>query len=160
MSVECTRRAFLQVTGGCMAGVLAAAGVPAALAAAPLGEMVPLATMPTERTYPLPPGDSVNIDRVAQVILVRAQNHVYAMALACPHQNAAVKWVEKDHRFACTKHDSKYQPDGAHISGRATRNLDRFPIRRADQTVVIETSRVFQSDKDPAGWDAAAVTIA
>jgi len=46
-----------------------------------------------------------------------------------------------------------------YVAGRATRNLDRFPIRRAADTVVIETSRVFQSDKDPAGWNAAMVMV-
>ena len=56
---------------------------------------------------------------------------VYAFALACPHENAAVKWVAKEQRFQCTRHDSRYTPEGQYTSGRATRNLDRFPIRRA-----------------------------
>jgi nitrite reductase/ring-hydroxylating ferredoxin subunit len=157
MSDTCSRRGFLQVTGGCFAASLAAAGVPAAALAAPIRDLDALFVTGAERTYPLPPGDSVSIDRAAQVILVRAANRVYAFALSCPHQNAAVKWVEKANRFQCTKHDSKYQPDGVYLSGRATRNLDRFPIRRDQDTVVIETSRVFHSDKDPAGWAGAVV---
>jgi Rieske Fe-S protein len=59
-------------------------------------------------------------------------------ALACPHQNFAVKWVAKDHRFACTKHDSKYAADGTHLAGRATRNMDRYVIRRDGNSVVVD----------------------
>ena len=60
----------------------------------------------SERRYPIPAADGVNIDRSAQLIVVRAQGHVYVFALSCPHQNNAVKWVANDHRFQCTKHDS------------------------------------------------------
>ena len=40
-------------------------------------------------------------------------------------------------RFQCTKHDSQYQPDGLHTAGRATRNLDRYVIRRDGDSVVV-----------------------
>jgi nitrite reductase/ring-hydroxylating ferredoxin subunit len=113
----------------------------------------------SERRYAIPSADSVNIDRQAQVILVRFQNNVFAFALACPHENAAVKWLPKDHRFQCSKHDSQYQPDGIHTSGRATRNLDRFAIRREDPSVVVDLQHWFQSDKDNAGWTAAAIRL-
>ena len=101
-----------------------------------------------ERSYPIPAADSVNIDRKAQVILVRYANRVYAFALACPHEHAAVKWLAKDHRFQCTKHDSQYTPDGKYTSGKATRNLDRFPVRKEGSTVIVTTDRVFQSDQN------------
>ena len=107
----------------------------------------------------MPAGDGVSIDRGAQIILVRYTGMVYAMALACPHENAAVKWLNKDGRFQCTKHDSKYTPDGTYIAGRATRNLDRFPIHIEGAEVVITTDRVFRSDQDAAGWTAAAAAV-
>jgi len=112
-----------------------------------------------ERQYGVPAVDSVNIDHVAQTILVRYQGHVFGMSLGCPHEHAAVRWVEKDHRFQCTKHDSRYQEDGVHISGRATRNLDRFGIRRDGNGVVLELDRVFQSDTDPTGWASAVIAV-
>ena len=112
-----------------------------------------------ERRYALPPGDSVNIDRSASVILVRFQDHVYAFALACPHENAAVKWLQKDRRFQCTKHDSVYTPAGVYTSGHSTRNLDRFAIHVEQTAVVVDLTRWFQSDKDAAGWTAAAVQL-
>ncbi|HEX4999372.1 MAG TPA: Rieske (2Fe-2S) protein [Terriglobia bacterium] len=112
-----------------------------------------------EKQFPLPQADSVNIDRKAQVILVREHNAVYAFALSCPHENAAVKWLAKDHRFQCSKHDSKYQPDGVYTAGRATRNLDRFAVRREGETVVVDLQHWFQSDKDPAGWKDALIRL-
>ena len=62
-----------------------------------------------ERTYDIPAADGVTIDRKTQVMLVRYGTHVYAMAMACPHEQAAVKWVKKDGRFQCTKHDLAVQ---------------------------------------------------
>ena len=112
-----------------------------------------------ERRYPIPASDSVNVDRAGQLIVARSQGHVYVFALSCPHQNNAVKWLPKDHRFQCTKHDSQYQPDGVHTSGRATRNMDRYVIRRDGDSVVVDLHRWVQSDKDPAGWAAATIPV-
>ena len=111
------------------------------------------------RKYPVPPGDGANIDRQSQVILVRYRNSAYAFALSCPHENAAVKWLSKDQRFQCSKHDSQYQPDGLHTSGRATRNMDRFAISREGDSLVVDLQHWFQSDRDPAGWAAAAIHL-
>ncbi len=163
MSAERTgRRQFLR-SGGCAAAALAACvllsadlrGLPILTAS---GEDIG-ADGREERRYPVPAADSVTVDHDAQVLLVRYQGHVFGMSLACPHEHAAVRWVEKDHRFQCTKHDSRYQQDGVHISGRATRNLDRFPIRRDGDAVVVTLDRVIQSDTDPAGWAAAVVAV-
>src|SRR5207237_9957526 len=84
----------------------------------------------SERRYPVPAADGVTIDRSAQVVLVRHQMRAYAFALACPHQNTALKWLPKDGRFQCPKHDSRYQPDGAFRSGHATRSTDRIAMRK------------------------------
>jgi Rieske Fe-S protein len=140
------RRDFLKCAGLCML-----AGLPVRLIASTQAG--------TEKRYPIPPTDSVNIDRAAQVIVARADGHVFAFNLSCPHQNAAVKWLPSDHRFQCTKHDSKYTPEGVYTSGRATRNMDRLPIRRDGDSVLVDTSKMFQSDKDPAGWKAAEVAV-
>lgn len=112
-----------------------------------------------ERRYPVPAADGATIDRRAQIILVRYANHIFAMALACPHENAAVKWLASDGRFQCTKHDSRYTPDGTYTSGHATRNLDRFPVRRDQNDIVVTTDRVFRSDQNAAAWAAAGVAL-
>ncbi|NOT25587.1 MAG: Rieske (2Fe-2S) protein [Acidobacteria bacterium] len=113
----------------------------------------------TERRYPLPSADGVTIDRRAQIILVRHASHVYAMALACPHENAVVKWIAKDGRFQCSKHDSRYTPEGTYTSGHATRNLDRFPVRRELNEVVVTVDRVYRSDQSLPAWTSAGVAL-
>ena len=131
-----SRREFLQ-----------SAGVRIAVAMLGLGSVTPtsrpvgfLEGTPRgrQRRYPIPPTDGVNIDRGTSVIIARFNGHVYAFALSCPHENNAVKWVAKEHRFQCTKHDSQYQPDGVHTSGRATRSLDRYAIQRDGDSVAVD----------------------
>ena len=159
MSESSSRRTFLAQSTKC-AAVTLALGLPTrAILALPITWTEGTGEGP-ERAYPVPAADAVQIDHDRQVILVRFQNHVYAFSLACPHEHAAVKWVEKDRRFQCTKHDSRYQPDGVHPSGRATRNLDRFPVRIDAATVVVSLDKVFRSDQDPAEWAAATVAVA
>ena len=109
--------------------------------------------------YPVPAGDIALMDRENQLILVRRQNECYAFALSCPHQNTALKWLPADSRFQCPKHKSKYGPDGVFLSGRATRNMDRLPIRRAGDRLLIDADKVYESDKDAAGWAAAVVKL-
>jgi len=93
------------------------------------------------------------------VIIVRTQGHVYAFNLSCPHENTALKWLTKDLRFQCPKHESKYRPDGIFMTGRATRNMDRLKIRREGETLVVDLSHLLKSDADPAGWAAATIAI-
>lgn len=112
-----------------------------------------------ERRFPIPAADSVNIDRSAQMIVVRDQGHAFVFALSCPHQNYALKWVDGDHRFHCTKHDSVYEEDGRHVSGRATRNMDRYAIRRDGDAIIVNIHKWFESDKDPNGWNGATITV-
>jgi nitrite reductase/ring-hydroxylating ferredoxin subunit len=152
------RRSFLQ-TAGCVATTLALFGLMGTDGAAlevSFGTGTPSGD---ERTYPVPAADGVTVDRGNQVIIARSNGHIVAMALACPHQNAAVKWLANDHRFQCTRHDSQYRPDGTYTSGRATRNMDRFPIRRDGDVLHVDITQVFHSDQDAAGWAAASVPV-
>ena len=147
MSAECSRRGFLGMAG-CFASLLLALGLPAS-ATVTWADGIAAGD---ERQYPVPPADGVTIDRTAQVIIVRLNGKMFALALACPHQNAAVKWLPDDHRFQCTRHDSKYRPDGTYIGGRATRNLDRYPVRKDGDSLYVDVTRVFRSDQDSKGW--------
>ena len=158
LDVNCSsRREFLQ-TVGCFAGALASIGLSAEALAAPIG-LIDSCQPGAEKIYPIPAADGVSVDRAAQVILVRSNSHVFAFALSCPHQNAAVKWIPQHNQFECTKHDSHYTADGTHVSGRATRNLDRMPIRKEGNRLHVDTAHVFESDKDAAGWNAATVPV-
>jgi Rieske Fe-S protein len=151
------RRAFLRQSGG---GLLTLA----LLGLGENAEVLPVTTVEatgtdTERRYPIPSADGVSIDRRAQVILVRYANHAFAMALACPHENAAVKWINKDRRFQCSKHDSQYTPEGVYTTGHTTRNLDRFPVRREQDELVVTIDRVYRSDQNLTAWTSAAVAL-
>ena len=153
-----TRRDFLRQGAVCGLFTLAALGLPGDVSALPVAAIEAQAAG-NERRYPLPTADGVNVDRSAQVILVRMAGKVYAMSLVCPHENAAVRWLPKDGRFQCSKHTSRYTPEGTFTSGRATRNMDRFPVHKDGAQIVVTTDRVFQSDKDPGGWAGAAVQV-
>lgn len=110
--------------------------------------------------YSVPATDGAEIDRDNEVILVRYQNEVFAFNLSCPHQNTALRWNEGAMRFQCPKHHSQYQPDGEFITGRATRNMDRFAIRR-DQSnnIIVDPDTMYQSDEDEAEWKAAVIKL-
>ena len=114
---------------------------------------------PSEYSYALPAADGVTIDRDAQLILVRFQQRVYVFNLACPHENTALRWKERDGHFQCPRHESQYKPDGTFIAGRATRNMDRFALARAGSSVRVDLNRLFRSDQQASEWAAAAVEV-
>jgi nitrite reductase/ring-hydroxylating ferredoxin subunit len=113
----------------------------------------------SERSYPIPSTDGVSIDPQNQVIIVRYANHMFAFSLACPHENTELRWRPQDQRFQCPRHQSKYQPDGAFISGRATRNMDRFAVRRDGNNMIVDLARLYRSDQQSAEWTTAVVSL-
>ena len=143
-----------------VAGAVAALGGSARDAAAlPVTFGEPLASSGNELTYPIPAADGATVDRDNGVIVVRFQNQAFAFNLSCPHENAAVRWKAALNRFECSRHDSVYSPAGVYTSGRATRNMDRFPIKKNGTALVVDVSRLIQSDQQKAAWDAATVPV-
>ncbi len=154
------RRAFLREAAGALAGVVAALGAsPARAAALSLSFMRALGRAGDELTYPIPAQDGAQIDHDNQVITVRWQGKAYAFNLACPHQNTALRWQPEDDQFQCPRHHSRYQPDGVFVSGRATRSMDRFAVRKDGGNLVVNVAELYRQDKDGAQWDAAFVTL-
>ena len=152
------RRNLLRLVLGCAAGMLGGATIGAADLPL-LGVTVAIAAQGNERRYTIPSGDGVSIDQSSAMMLTRYKGKIFALAMACPHQRAAVRWLPGEQRFQCSKHDSKYQPTGIYTSGRATRNLDRFPIRRDGDQLIVDITKVFKSDQDFSGWTNAAVAV-
>jgi len=154
-----TRRDFLRDAAAAAAALFCVTGAsPSDLAALPIrharghrgaGEV----------SYPLPAADGATVDRDNEVILVRWQSSVYAFALSCPHQRTMLKWLPKEQRFQCPKHKSKYQPNGVFISGRATRGMDRYPLRIQGTDVRVNVERAFKEDTDPSAWTAAVARL-
>lgn len=110
-----------------------------------------------EKRYPVPTADSVAIDKDNSVIIARAGGKIYAFSLGCPHQNTALRWDADDHQFMCPKHKSHYRDDGTFIEGRATRDMDRLPIRREGAELAVDVDTVYQQDDNPSEWGAAFV---
>ena len=153
------RRAFLKDVS-LFAAALAAAGL------APRGALAmpqPIRALSRERAevrYPIPAKDGVRFDDENEVILVRFGGRVYAFLLSCPHQNTALKLDPAGSGgFYCTKHESRYKPNGEFISGRATRNMDRFAIRRDGAAVAVNLDVYYESDSEPTPWASAVITV-
>lgn len=155
-----TRRQFLRDAAVAVAGIAASMGIARTASALPISFTSAIGGSQQFKNYAIPAVDGAQIDRDAQVILVRWQNAVYAFNLSCPHQHTALRWEDGNHRFQCPKHHSKYQPDGEFIEGRATRNMDRLAISRQGANVVVDLDSMYRSDEDPKGWAAAMIRIA
>ena len=109
--------------------------------------------------YAIPAADGVSIDAKNEVILCRSNGLVFAFALSCPHQNTALRALPGTKGFQCPRHKSRYKPDGTFIDGKATRNMDRLPISRDGDSVVVDPDTYFQSDEQPDKWIAAQVKV-
>ena len=155
------RREFLREAAGIATGILLGLGLSPAQAAASATTIATGRRHPDrfDLSYPIPEHDGVTIDKDQQVILARVKGAAYAFALSCPHQNTALRWLPEDATFQCPKHKSRYQSDGTFVSGRATRNMDRLPIRSNGKLLFVDVERAYESDKDPAGWAAATVKL-
>ena len=156
-ALNSTRREFLREATVAVAAIVAALGMPASARA--LGILSPAWKNGKTVAYPLPGVDGVTIDKDHEIILVRNKGAVYAFALSCPHQRTALKWKDGDGRFQCPKHKSKYQPDGTFISGRATRGMDRYAVKRKGAEIVVDVTKLFREDKQKSEWTAAVVNL-
>ena len=157
--LEPERRRFMR-QAGTFALTLVALGIPRRCANAMVPRPVSARRwLGGNPSYPIPAQDGAQIDRDAEVILVRWQNTLYAFNLSCPHQRTALRWYASDGQFQCPKHHSKYRPDGSFISGRATRGMDRFTLARTGDEVTVDVDAMHKQDADPAGWAAAALAL-
>lgn len=154
------RRVFLQRAGLAAAAALAALGAARSTAfAATVTTIEPDRALDNTRSYALPAADGVYVDEPSEVILARWQGQVYAFSLACPHRGTALEWRPTENRVFCPKHKARFRPDGAHDSGRESRDLDRFDIQRVGTGVVVNLAAKRRSDTDAVAWRAAIVAV-
>ncbi len=151
------RRHFLSQAAAIVAAIAASTGFPATALPVRLGGAG--IREGDDFTYPIPAADGATIDRDNAIIVVRIAGRVCAFNLSCPHQNAAVRWRPAEARFECSKHDSVYRLDGVYVGGRATRSMDRFPVKRQGNSVVVNVATMIQSDLNKAQWEAAVVAV-
>ena len=156
---DTARRRFLGDAARVAALVaLATLGAPASAAAA-IARVRATGTSGQERRYPVPGADGVQIDEEGQVMLARTAGAIYAFSLACPHQRTALRWSADASTFNCPKHKSRFKADGTLIDGKAKRSLDRFPLRREGEEVVVDTANLLKEDEHKDAWTAAVVKL-
>jgi nitrite reductase/ring-hydroxylating ferredoxin subunit len=110
------------------------------------------------RQYQVPTSDGVYVDSANDLLLARAGGSVYALSARCTHRGSArVAWQQSAGRFQCPKHKAIFSRDGVLQSGKPSRSLDRFAIRRNGMAIDVDLTTVFQEDLDPAAWEAALV---
>ena len=153
------RRAFLRNLSTLAATLVGIGLVPSTVWSMPVTFVSPVRSTDEEKSYALPAADGVQIDKDNDTILARSQGKVYVFARACPHQNTALHWEQKDNEFECPKHHSKYRPDGTFIEGRATRGMDRFAVRRDGNNIVADLDKLYQQDKDAEEWKTAFIMV-
>jgi nitrite reductase/ring-hydroxylating ferredoxin subunit len=152
------RRTFLRATAlGVLAALVGDAALPTLARA--VGTTAPAATKGAELRYTIPAADSVAVDEGNELILVRWQGRAYAFSTKCTHRGATLEWRAAEGRVFCPKHKARFRPDGAHDSGRTTRALDRYDIRRDGAALAIRLDVLRRVDTDPAGWAAAVAVI-
>ena len=155
-----SRRAFLTQAAALVAGALVGLGMTADRATAMPLSFLSGIRLPNGKdvSFPIPAADGATIDKDNDLILARYQGKVYAFGLACPHQNTALRWLADEGRFQCPKHKSKYAPDGTFLSGRATRSMDRYAVRKDGNNVVVNVGTLYEEDKQKPQWDGAFIT--
>jgi nitrite reductase/ring-hydroxylating ferredoxin subunit len=154
------RRAFLRNSALFAVGVLVAQGLSPDAALADQARFIePLETTARERTYGLPTHDSVSVDEAQRLIIVRANNRVYAFSLECPHRGRLLEWQPDGPQFYCPKHKARYSTEGANIGGRKTSALDRYALRRDGARVVVTLDQLLSATDTPAEWKAAVVSV-
>ena len=69
------------------------------------------------------------------------------------------RWQDGEHRFECPRHKSTFKPDGGLVEGRATRNMDRYGIRRESNNVVVDLGKLYREDENLDDWISAVVRL-
>lgn len=154
------RRAFMREAALAAAAVLAGLAGASNLLAGELPTATPVRSTGATRSYAIPSADGAAVDPEAELLLVRWAGRAYAFALACPHRGTRLEWHAAEGRVFCPKHKARFRPDGAHDSGRQTRALDRYDLRRAGDRLVVQLDVRRRIDQDPAAWEAAVVRLA
>jgi nitrite reductase/ring-hydroxylating ferredoxin subunit len=132
---------------------------PAAAVAESVVEIAPLRVRGLLRTYAVPAVDSVSVDVDNEVILARWRGSVYAFSLRCPHRGSRLEWRVGEGRVFCPKHEARFLPDGTHDSGRRSRDLDRYDVRRSGASIVVDLDALRRADRDPDAWRAAVIKL-
>ena len=125
-----------------------------------VGSIAPTRARGKVLTYAVPAKDGALIDAGNGVILARVKNTIYALSAICPHRaTTTLEWLPGTREFHCPRHDALFQPNGELIDGRPDRAMDRYAVRRAGQSIEVDTAAAFQQDTTHDAWSRAVVAI-
>jgi Rieske Fe-S protein len=154
------RRAFLRDTALAAAAALVAAGLaPTAAFAESVAAISPISVTAKERLYAIPASDGVTVDEAESVVFARWQGKLFAFSIKCPHRGEIVEWHASERQMYCPKHKARWTPGGDWVSGRQTRDLDRYALRRDGGRVAITVDQPLRADLHADAWAAAALTV-
>ena len=72
---------------------------------------------------------------------------IYALRTVCTHLGCITLWSAAERKFKCPCHGSGFRADGMNFEGPASRPLERYAIRVADDgQLEIDRSRVFHEE--------------
>lgn len=117
-----------------------------------IAETRPLKAKGPLLSYSIPGEEAVLVDSDNEVIIARTGRTVRAFSTRCPHKGAKLQWREAESKFFCPKHKARFDSSGDHVSGRRSRNLDRFAIRIQEGNLVVDTDAVLREDGDSTRW--------
>ena len=162
--VATSRRAFLRDAAAMAAAAVAAVSIaqPGMAFAQTAAEIEPAGNATArrlERSYAIPSADGVSVDVSNDVILARWEDRVYAFSIKCPHKGARLEWRQSEQRVFCPRHEARFLADGSHFSGRDSRDLDRYRIRRSANDVIVDLAELCRRDIDPDVWTQALVSL-
>jgi len=158
--IATSRRQFFRDTGLAVVAALIASGLRPGIAIASLvSEIRPVRINGKLRSYLIGESDAVMIDANNDVILARSQGKVYAFSLRCPHKGARLVWHDDESRIYCPKHKARFFAHGEHASGRRSRNLDRYALRRDGREIIVDTGTLYREDKSGSAWQAAVIAL-
>jgi Rieske Fe-S protein len=84
-------------------------------------------------------GDSLIRNGVIVVRLATGAtaNSFAAVQVACTHEGTAIAFNTGQTRFVCPNHGSQFNPDGTVLNGPASKNLKKYNIAVASNTITV-----------------------
>jgi cytochrome b6-f complex iron-sulfur subunit len=85
------------------------------------------------------PPDS-NVKPAPNEGVVNDQN-IMAIYQVCVHLGCLVPYIPSEKRFICPCHGSTYERNSQYVRGPAPRNLDQFPVKVVNDTIIVDTGK-------------------
>jgi len=72
---------------------------------------------------------------------VANSENIMAIYQVCVHLGCLVPYIPSETRFICPCHGSTYERNSQYVRGPAPRNLDQFPVKVVNDTIIVDTGK-------------------